>query len=154
MKVIALGVALALVTPALGDIVHLNDGTSVEGSVRRTRDGYVVTDASGKTTTIPADAVKSFELKSTAPTAGSSLTSAPVAITARRWASAKSRSAPSMTGGWAGRSLRRIGQALRDPAQPAQRRDRRRVPGGGSARQAGGESCGGQNSGGRRVCEG
>ena len=70
MKVVVLGVALALVTPALGDIVHLNDGTSVEGSVRRTRDGYIVTEASGKTTTIPADAVKSFELKSSAPTAG------------------------------------------------------------------------------------
>src|SRR5690242_14214426 len=71
MKVVVLGVALALASPALGDIVHLNDGTSVEGSVRRTRDGYVVTDASGKTTTIPAEAVKSFELKSTPASAGS-----------------------------------------------------------------------------------
>jgi Flp pilus assembly protein TadD len=74
MKVVALGFALALavpalVVPALGDIVHLKDGTSVEGSVRRTRDGYVITDASGKVTTIPADEVKSFELKS-APSAG------------------------------------------------------------------------------------
>jgi Tfp pilus assembly protein PilF len=67
MKVLVLAAALALAVPALGDIVHLNDGTSVEGSVRRTRDGYVVTDASGKTTTIPTDAVKSFELKSSTP---------------------------------------------------------------------------------------
>src|SRR5580765_4903472 len=70
MKVLALGLALMLAAPALGDIVHLNDGTSVEGTVRRTRDGYVITDASGKTTTIPAEAVKSFELKSSASPVG------------------------------------------------------------------------------------
>ena len=69
MKVFALAVALAAAAPALGDIVHLKDGSSVEGTVRRTREGYVVTDPTGKVTTVPTDAVQSFELKNSSPTA-------------------------------------------------------------------------------------
>src|SRR3954465_13471112 len=69
MKVLTVALALALAAPALADIVHLKDGSSVEGTVRRTRDGYVVTDSAGKTTTVPADDVKSFELKNASTTA-------------------------------------------------------------------------------------
>jgi Tfp pilus assembly protein PilF len=84
MKVLAVALALALAAPALADIVHLKDGTSVEGTVRRTRDGYVLTDSTGKTITIPTDDVKSFELKNSAPTpndAGERLASLKRAVT-------------------------------------------------------------------------
>jgi tetratricopeptide (TPR) repeat protein len=59
--VFLLGCCLAI--PALGDVVHLKDGSTLEGSIKRTRDGYVVSDADGKTTTVPADSVASIELK-------------------------------------------------------------------------------------------
>jgi tetratricopeptide (TPR) repeat protein len=55
-----------LAVPASGDVVHLKDGSTLEGSIKRTREGYVVTEADGKTTTIPADSVTSIELKKTA----------------------------------------------------------------------------------------
>ena len=50
---------------ASADVVHLNDGTTVEGIVRRSDDGWVVT-ANGKSTTIPADQVASIEMKAAA----------------------------------------------------------------------------------------
>lgn len=56
-----------LASPALGDVVHLNNGTTLEGQVRRTRDGYIITDASGKVTTITSTDVTSIELKKPAP---------------------------------------------------------------------------------------
>jgi Flp pilus assembly protein TadD len=64
MKRLASILLMAFAVPAMGDIVHLNDGSSIEGTVKRTREGYLVTDSAGKTTTVPMDAVKSFELKS------------------------------------------------------------------------------------------
>lgn len=66
MKSLAFIVACCFAVPALADVVHLKDGTNLEGSIRVTRDGYVVTDASGRTTTVPADSVRSFEIKKTA----------------------------------------------------------------------------------------
>ena len=47
---------------ASADVVHLTDGTTVEGIVRRSDDNYIVT-GHGKTTTIPADQVASVEEK-------------------------------------------------------------------------------------------
>jgi hypothetical protein len=63
MKSLAFLLACLLATLALADVVHLKDGTTVEGTIKFTRGAYIVTDASGKTTTVPADAVTSFEIK-------------------------------------------------------------------------------------------
>ena len=63
MKSFAFVLALCIASSAMADIVHLNDGSTIEGTIKRTRDGYIVTDASGKATTVSADAVKSIELK-------------------------------------------------------------------------------------------
>jgi Tfp pilus assembly protein PilF len=65
MKPLAFILASSFAAATLADVVHLKDGTSVEGSIKVTRDGYVVTDSSGKTITVPADSVKSFEIKKT-----------------------------------------------------------------------------------------
>jgi tetratricopeptide (TPR) repeat protein len=53
------------------DILHLTDGTKVEGDVKRAADGWLVTDAKGQVTVVPAAKVKSIELKSGAAKAGS-----------------------------------------------------------------------------------
>lgn len=58
--------ALLLAVPALADIIHLNDGTTLQGDIKRTADGWLVTDATGKVTAIPAADVKSIELKKAA----------------------------------------------------------------------------------------
>src|SRR5258707_6344889 len=63
-RLVAIMVAL-LAAPVLAVIVHLRKGSDVEGTIKRTRDGYVVTDASGKTTVVPESEVKSVELKKT-----------------------------------------------------------------------------------------
>lgn len=62
-----MAVATLLLAGSAGfaDVVHLNDGSTVEGTIKRARDGYVVTDAAGKTTLIPDADVKSVELKKT-----------------------------------------------------------------------------------------
>jgi len=59
----AVATLLVAGSAGLADIVHLNDGSAVEGTIRRSRDGYIVTDATGKSTAIPDSAVKSVELK-------------------------------------------------------------------------------------------
>ena len=65
MKSLAFIVACCFTVAGLADVVHLKDGTTLEGSIKVTRGGYVVTDASGKTTTVPAESVTSFEIKKT-----------------------------------------------------------------------------------------
>ena len=45
------------------DVLHLTDGTKVEGDVKRSAEGWVVTDAKGTVTTVPAGKVQSIELK-------------------------------------------------------------------------------------------
>lgn len=54
---------LLLAAPLFGDIVTLNDGTTIVGHVKRTPDGYVITDASGKERVVAASDVQSVELK-------------------------------------------------------------------------------------------
>jgi len=49
-------------SPALAELVHLHDGTTIEGDIKRAADGWYVTDSSGKTTHITSDRVKSIEL--------------------------------------------------------------------------------------------
>ena len=53
-------IAGAATTPARGDVVHLNDGTSMTGDIKKAADGWYVTDAHGKTVHIPADRVRSI----------------------------------------------------------------------------------------------
>ncbi len=61
------GSFLALLTfltlPSLGDIVHLKDGTRLEGEIKKTEDGYRVTEASGTVTMITSDKVGSIEVR-------------------------------------------------------------------------------------------
>jgi hypothetical protein len=46
---------------ACADIVTLNDGTRLEGTVQKTDGGWTITDASGKQTTVTLDQVQSIE---------------------------------------------------------------------------------------------
>src|ERR1700722_3363485 len=58
---------------AAADIVHLTDGTQVEGTLKRVGDGWVVTTATGAKITIAAEQVESIEVSratSTTPAAG------------------------------------------------------------------------------------
>jgi tetratricopeptide (TPR) repeat protein len=48
--------------PARADFVHLHDGTTLSGDIKRAADGWFLTDSSGKVTHIPTDRVKSIEL--------------------------------------------------------------------------------------------
>src|SRR5687767_8743284 len=55
---------LAFLAPfpgASADIIHLKDGTKLEGEIQRTGDGWVVTDAAGKVTVVDSQRVKSFQ---------------------------------------------------------------------------------------------
>jgi len=54
-------VALFLVSPALADILHLTDGSKLEGTLKREKGGWSVTDANGKVTTIPDEKVESVQ---------------------------------------------------------------------------------------------
>ena len=59
MRCTLLFALLFLVSPALGDILHLTDGSKLEGSLKRERGGWSVTDANGKVTTVPDEKVES-----------------------------------------------------------------------------------------------
>jgi tetratricopeptide (TPR) repeat protein len=52
-----------LARSALADIIHLKDGTQVEGEIHRGDDGYTVTSPSGTVTVVPLDKVDSLEIK-------------------------------------------------------------------------------------------
>jgi tetratricopeptide (TPR) repeat protein len=61
--------AVALVSPSVlaplaawADLIHLHDGTTLSGDIKKAADGWYVTDSSGKTTLITTDRVKSIEL--------------------------------------------------------------------------------------------
>lgn len=55
--------AILVATPDLNaQIVHLNNGTTIEGVVKRTEDGYDVTDAKGVLTHIALEDVKRIEI--------------------------------------------------------------------------------------------
>jgi Flp pilus assembly protein TadD len=49
---------------AVADIVHLNDGTQVEGTIQKGEDAYRVTTSSGIITQVPFEKVASIEVKS------------------------------------------------------------------------------------------
>ena len=51
----------ALVLHVSAAVITLNDGTTIEGEVRRTDSGYAVKTADGSTTTVDAAKVKSTE---------------------------------------------------------------------------------------------
>ena len=54
-------VVLALIAPASGDILHLTDGSKLEGTLKREKGGWSVTDANGNVTTIPDEKVESVQ---------------------------------------------------------------------------------------------
>src|SRR3954469_14846627 len=60
--------SLGLLAPmsSRADVVHLKDGGTVEGSIRKTGDGYDVTLPNGKIRKIAPSEVKSVELKTSA----------------------------------------------------------------------------------------
>jgi|GEM_PF-719585 len=54
--------ALFLTSPVLrADVVHLNDGTSLDGDIKKAADGWFVTDVHGKVRHVSTDAVRSIE---------------------------------------------------------------------------------------------
>jgi Flp pilus assembly protein TadD len=55
---------ILLTTNCWAGVVVLKDGTRIEGDVKRTSDGWTITQADGTTRTVPADKVKSIELGS------------------------------------------------------------------------------------------
>jgi Tfp pilus assembly protein PilF len=71
MKRLVACILIALSAPIWGEIVHLSDGTTLEGELRRTNDGWTVTAVDGKVTVIPAGQVQSIELKKSGPAASS-----------------------------------------------------------------------------------
>ncbi|HEY2586125.1 MAG TPA: tetratricopeptide repeat protein [Tepidisphaeraceae bacterium] len=56
-------VIIALAAPVMGEVVHMNDGTTIEGTLQRTNDGWMVTTADGKVTTVSRSQVRSIEFK-------------------------------------------------------------------------------------------
>jgi tetratricopeptide (TPR) repeat protein len=54
---------VALAAPVMGEVVHLNDGTTIEGTLQRTNEGWMVTAADGKVTMVTRAQVKSIEFK-------------------------------------------------------------------------------------------
>lgn len=52
---------LFLSSPVLADIIHLNDGSTITGDIKKAADGWYVT-TNGKTTLVTQDQVKSIEL--------------------------------------------------------------------------------------------
>lgn len=56
-------ILLMLSAPAFGEVVHLNDGTTLEGELHRTNEGWTITAADGKLTAITQSQVKSIEFK-------------------------------------------------------------------------------------------
>ena len=55
--------AVLLISPlTLADVVRLNDGTTINGDIKKAADGWFVTDSHGKVTHVSTDQVKSIEL--------------------------------------------------------------------------------------------
>ena len=54
---------LLIASPAWADVVHLKDGTSVEGEIKRVSDGFLVTGADGHITHVPSDKISGIEVK-------------------------------------------------------------------------------------------
>lgn len=60
--VVALAAA-GMVAPGLADIVHLTDGTQVEGEVRKVPGGFSITQADGTVTTVPSERVRLIDVR-------------------------------------------------------------------------------------------
>ncbi len=60
-------VVLSVAGGAAGDVVHLKDGTTLEGDVKKTPDGWVVRQADGTLTPVQAGDIGSIELKGVSP---------------------------------------------------------------------------------------
>lgn len=63
MKLFMPLILFVLTIPAFGEVVHLNDGTTLEGELHRTSEGWMVTAADGKVTVVTPSQVKSIEFK-------------------------------------------------------------------------------------------
>ena len=67
MKCLLPLILIGLLAPfAVGDIVHLKDGTQVEGEIKKGPDSYRVRGADGTVTQVPLENVASIELKAAA----------------------------------------------------------------------------------------
>ena len=56
-------ILVLLAAPAFGEVVHLNDGTTIEGELHRTSEGWTISGADGKLTVVTPSQVKSIEFK-------------------------------------------------------------------------------------------
>ena len=45
-RLLLLSAVLAIPLPVLADVIHLNDGTKLEGDLKRESDGWIVTEGS------------------------------------------------------------------------------------------------------------
>jgi tetratricopeptide (TPR) repeat protein len=62
MRAIPALIAFLILSAAVhADVINLTDGTKVEGKIKRTSDGWDVTQKDGSVTTVPADKVASIE---------------------------------------------------------------------------------------------
>ncbi|MBV8781428.1 MAG: tetratricopeptide repeat protein [Phycisphaerae bacterium] len=63
-RIISFAVAAVTVSLAIADSVVLKDGSKIDGTVRRTANGWTVTDANGTSTDLTADSVARIEVGS------------------------------------------------------------------------------------------
>src|SRR5438270_9144268 len=63
---VAIAVAVACL-PARGEIVRMKDGSTLEGTVKHTEDGYDVTVAGGKVIHVDAEKVRSIDIGTKVP---------------------------------------------------------------------------------------
>ncbi|HZL37478.1 MAG TPA: tetratricopeptide repeat protein [Tepidisphaeraceae bacterium] len=64
MRLLALlFVFLGVPSFAAGEVVTLKDGTTLQGELKRSRDGYIVTDAGGRMTTVAFDNVATIDVR-------------------------------------------------------------------------------------------
>jgi tetratricopeptide (TPR) repeat protein len=63
MKVLVAAVLMLAAVSLHGEVVHLVDGTTLEGDLQRTSEGWIVTSTDGKATPVSFGQVKSIEMK-------------------------------------------------------------------------------------------
>jgi len=61
MRIPILLASIFISSPLLADIIHLQDGSTINGDIKKAADGWYVT-VNGKTSLVTADQVKSIEL--------------------------------------------------------------------------------------------
>jgi tetratricopeptide (TPR) repeat protein len=97
-------ILLAAATRTSAGVVVLKDGTRLEGKIHPTRDGFVITDASGKTTTVAAADVQSMQPDKSGPADAGAQAQGGI-----------DASSPDLA------TLRRVAATLRDPRQAIDR---------------------------------